>query len=100
MQNCNDWLANENQFSKGKKIIFSNFTVAASTESLRQAGISYSGYLGCINVDLLSILISISFFFFFLLSVCPPITQYDYSKCGHDKNRYSINSDAMSLGLV
>lgn len=97
MQNYNDWLVNENQFFQRKTFVFSNFGVAASTESLGQAGISSSGYLVYINVYLLSVLISFSFF---PLLYCPPITWYDYYKCGHDKNRCSINSDAMNLRSV
>lgn len=65
MQKCNVCLANEDQFFLKEKIIFSNFAVAASSERLWQAGISSSGYLGYINMYLLSILISFSFFFFY-----------------------------------
>lgn len=51
-----------------EKIIFSNSVVAASTERLWQAGIPSSDYLGYINMYLLSILISFSFFYPVVLS--------------------------------
>lgn len=92
MQNYNDWLVNENQFFQGKTL-FLVTGVAALTESLWQAGISPSGYLGYINMHLLSVLISFSFF---SLLYCPPLTWYDYYKCGYDKNRHSINLDAVN----
>lgn len=40
------------------------------------------------------------FFFLFPLLYYPPITCFAYYKCGHDKNRCLINSDAMNLRSV
>lgn len=88
------WLAHKwkSIFPK-ENIIFSDFGVAALTESLWQAGICSGATLGIL---ICTYWVYWFLFLFFPLLYCPPLTWYDYYKCDYDKNRYSINLGAMN----